>query len=366
VNIAILVAGLPPEAVGGAERQACQMASRLPASHTVHVLTRTATIPPELVVRPGCTVTRRCRVARPGLRFAADFIQTLRLLGKKRRHIDVIVAYQTVIDGLIGVVARKLFGIPVIVSVRCDTEYLLDRYLQSRLFSPFVFKHADLLAVQTPGMAEELLSAVAGRNLDLAALRRKLFVLPNGIASVQRREGDGTGVLYIGRLTATKGVDVLIDAIRQRGGESLTIVGDGPERSTLEGAASDLANVSFTGMLPHARAQEYLARARMLVLPSRHEGQPNVLMEAMALGVPVIASRVGGVPDLVVDGETGLLVEPGDAPGLSRAIARIATDDALRARLAANGIAAMRRHEWSDVVQNLEQHLRAIAVRPQV
>jgi glycosyltransferase involved in cell wall biosynthesis len=362
MNIAILVAGLPPERIGGAERQAAQIAGRLAERHTVRVLTRTATVPPELASRERAIVTRRSRVDIRGLRFGADIATTLAAIGRERRRIDVLVAYQTVIDGLIAVLAKRLFGMPAIVMVRCDTEYQLDRFAQSRMFSPFVFRHADRLGVQSATIGEELVGAIAGagRGLTADTLRAKLFVLPNGIAPVAPRRGDGDGLLYVGRLTRPKAVDVLLAAMRELPGERLTIVGDGPERTALEQAARGLAQVSFAGRVAHARVAEYLAGARMLVLPSRQEGQPNVVMEAMALGVPVVATRVGGVPDLVADGETGLLAEPGDASGLARAIRTLSADAGLRARVAEASVHAMRQYDWPRLVEDFEGILRDV------
>ncbi|HEX7796194.1 MAG TPA: glycosyltransferase [Vicinamibacterales bacterium] len=361
MKIALLVSGLPPERVGGAERQACQAAAHLAARHDVCVFTRTTDVPLELASRPRCVVTRRCRITVPGLRFGADVVQTLMHLGRARKSIGVILAYQTVIDGLIAVLAKRLFGIPVIVSIRCDTEYLMEDF-QSRMFSAFVYEHADFLAVQSPAIGEELTAVFARRDGKPTAdeLRRKVFVMPNGIAPVTPRHAPGSGVVFIGRLTTQKGVDVLIDAMRQCPGEHLTIVGDGPERAALERSASELTNVTFTGMLPHAQAQQRLAQALVLVLPSRHEGQPNVLMEAMSLGVPVIASRVGGVADLVSDGETGLLTAPGDTDAIAHGIRKISTDEAFRTMLSENALRAIRRYAWPDVAQALEEKLKGV------
>lgn len=363
MTIAVLVSGLPPDRIGGAERQASQLAARLAARHSVRILTRTATVPDHLARLPGCVVTQRSKVGVPGVRFAADIVETLVRIATIRGEIDVILAYQTMIDGFIAVLAKLAFGIPVVVSVRCDTEYQLDRFRQSRLFSPFVFRHADRLGVQSAALGEALVRALrnAGRWPTEAELRAKLFVLPNAIAPSTPRQGVGDGVLFVGRLTRAKGVDVLIEAMAHCPDQRLTIVGDGPERRALEEAARRLSNVAFTGSLAHAEVAEHLARARLLVLPSRQEGVPNVLMEAMSLGVPVIATRVGGVPDLVAHGITGWLVEPDDAPALVCAIRTITADGGLRERLAANGLKAVRRYDWGTTLDACERTLLEVA-----
>jgi glycogen synthase len=359
VNIAILVAGLPPDRVGGAERQACEVASRLAPRHSISVFTRTATVPAELAATPGCLVIQRCRTNVRGVRFAADLVETLARIARARPRIDVVVAYQTVIDGFIAVLAKRMFGIPAVVLVRCDTEYQLDRFAQSRLLSPFVFRHADRLGVQSPTLGEELVRTIerSGRTSLAVALRSKLFVAPNGIAPVPARRANGDGVLYVGRLTKAKSVDVLVDAMRELPDERLTIVGDGAERNALERQARGLGNVSFAGMIDYRKVPQYLEQAKVLVLPSRQEGQPNVVMEAMARGLPVVATAIGGVPDLIADGRNGLLTEPGDSAAIARAIRRISSDAALRAQLAENGVRTMQQYDWPKVLDALERTL---------
>jgi len=105
VRIVILVSGLPPERIGGAEVQAMHVAMHLAARHDVTVLTRTSVVPPELASLPRCRVELRRVPPLPGLRFLADIVATVTRLGASRREVDVILAYQTVIDGLLGVLA---------------------------------------------------------------------------------------------------------------------------------------------------------------------------------------------------------------------------------------------------------------------
>lgn len=157
-----------------------------------------------------------------------------------------------------------------------------------------------------------------------------------------RGQGDGVEVLFVGRLTELKGVAVLIEAVRRRveaGGDlRLRLVGDGPARTRLEALAAPLgARMIFSGALGQGEVAEALARADMLVLASFAEGVPVVLMEAMAARLPVIASRVGGVAELVEDGVSGLLVAPSDVDGLATAIARLAANRTLRSTMGTAG-----------------------------
>jgi glycosyltransferase involved in cell wall biosynthesis len=229
VTIAILVSGLPPDCIGGAQVQAAQVARRLAARHDVVVYTRTATIPPDLASTPRCSVVRRCRVNIPGVRFIADVLMTLTLLWQARRRLDVILAYQSVIDGYIGVLAKWLFGIPVVVSVRSAMEYGLAEYPQSRIFAPFVFRGADRIVVQSPMMADELLGAFesrADKRLTPELLRERLCVLPNGVDDEVAAAATPDVVLFVGRLVAVKGAQFLVDAMRTCPGERLIVVGD--------------------------------------------------------------------------------------------------------------------------------------------
>ncbi|HTZ18245.1 MAG TPA: glycosyltransferase family 4 protein [Dissulfurispiraceae bacterium] len=125
-------------------------------------------------------------------------------------------------------------------------------------------------------------------------------------------------VVYIGRLGREKGVEVLLKAWKLLGGAAphLEIIGDGPEKERLI-ASLDLSSenrITFTGQLPFAEAQKRLAGASALILPSLcFEGFPMVIREAFALGVPVMASRIGAIPEIVMDGKNGVLFEAGNA-----------------------------------------------------
>jgi glycosyltransferase involved in cell wall biosynthesis len=144
----------------------------------------------------------------------------------------------------------------------------------------------------------------------------------------------GTGyLLFVGRLRIRKGVEVLLDAVRELReripGVVLRIAGDGEHRAVLERKAAELdlgAAVSFLGTRDAAQVRTLLAGAAALVVPSIYEGMPLVVLEAMEKGVPVVASAVSGIPEVVVGGETGWLVPPEDPAALTRALEEVLTD----------------------------------------
>jgi glycosyltransferase involved in cell wall biosynthesis len=149
--------------------------------------------------------------------------------------------------------------------------------------------------------------------------------------------------LTVARLDPQKGLDVLVRAARSLGSARFVIAGTGPERARLEADAAALGlgeRVLFVGH--RADVPALLAASDAFVLPSLFEGTPLALLEAMAAGKPVIASAIPGTDEIVVDGESGLLVRPGDSADLAATLERIVADPELRARL---GAAAQRRAE---------------------
>ncbi len=153
-------------------------------------------------------------------------------------------------------------------------------------------------------------------------------------------EADDVLVLVLGALERRKGHAVLLDAARrlasQRPALRYVFAGDGSERAALAGAAHELGDrVVFAGFRQDVGA--CLAAADVVALPSLHEGLGVAALEAMAAGRPVVASRVGGLAEVVVDGETGLFAEPGEPESLATALATLASDRDLRARLGEGG-----------------------------
>jgi glycosyltransferase involved in cell wall biosynthesis len=144
--------------------------------------------------------------------------------------------------------------------------------------------------------------------------------------------------VFVGRLTEQKALPIALAALQEVPEARLVLVGDGPERKSLERRVLDLGladRVRFVGSLPREDALGYLAGARAAVLSSAWENLPHAAVEALSVGTPVVSTAVGGVPEVVRDGENGLLVPAGDVPALAAALRRMLDDDELRDRLAA-------------------------------
>ncbi|MGH3013624.1 MAG: glycosyltransferase family 4 protein [Gaiellaceae bacterium] len=176
----------------------------------------------------------------------------------------------------------------------------------------FILRRAGVVICVSNALARAVRQAGAPR----------MVVIPNGIHLPESaaEESDPPHVLFAGRLSPEKGIDELIAATQ---GLNVVIVGDGPLRSRVP---------STLGMVPHNELLRLYEEAAVVVCPSRSEGFALVCAEAMAHGRPVVATTVGGLPDMVVHEETGLLVEPGDVPALRAGLERLLADRELRHR----------------------------------
>jgi glycosyltransferase involved in cell wall biosynthesis len=166
-------------------------------------------------------------------------------------------------------------------------------------------------------------------------------------------------VLFVGRLLKVKGVELLLEAMRYAEGARLVIIGDGPQREELERAARGLP-VEFTGILPYEEVRRRMSQAAVLVQPSLAEGMPNTVLEAMAHGVPVVATAVAGLRDLMKDGENGFLIERRDPKLLGSRIAALLGDRALWSRISKACPETARSYSPEQVIPRLEETLREV------
>ena len=174
---------------------------------------------------------------------------------------------------------------------------------------------------------------------------------------------------WIGRMTAVKRTDVVLTAFRRLKDDGvdavLCMVGDGPDRRSVEDLAGELG-IMRDSFFPGYQEDvgPFFAAFDVFVLPSGNEGTPVTAIEALASGCPVVATRVGGVPDVVTDGEDGFLVEPGDVDELATNMARLANDSGLRARMAAAGRERMRtRYSVDRLIDDVDRLYRDLLER---
>lgn len=301
-------------------------------------------------VRAAGFAARRLRHDTPHL-FAARREITA-LLHEAR--VDVLLCHGYKAD-LVGRPAARLAGIPVVAVSRGWTGETfkvrwydrLDRYFLPRMDRVVCVSEGQAAKVRAAGVHPFQVRVI--RN----AARAEAFRDPDPdrrrqIESLFARPGRQL-VLTAGRLSADKGIHVLLDAIPDvlaRTPEArFVICGDGDQRGRLERQSRDLGIsdvVAFAGF--RTDLDHWMPNADLFVLPSFTEGLPNVLLEAHAAGVPVVATAVGGNPELVADAETGYLVPPGNPAALAERIATVLADEPLRRRLGVVARVRVREH----------------------
>ena len=372
----LIVSGIWPPDVGGPASHAPEVADFLhQRGHEVEVVT-TAWAPPE---QRAYRVSAVPRSIPPGLRH----LRGAALVHHRARDADVV--YTT------GMFGRSALG-----STAAHTPYVV------KLTADPAFERARRRGV-VAGDVDEFQRARAGavvlflrlaRNVELrraahvfcpsAYLRGlaiswgvspgRVSVLPNPYPPLPQlapreelRRGfgmNGATLAFAGRLTAQKSLEVALDALAAVDGVELVIAGDGDTRSNLEQRAARLGladRVRFLGPQPRERVLELFRAADASLLSSSWENFPHTVVEALAVGTPVVATRVGGVGEVVHDGENGLLVPAGDSAALADGIRRFFADPELQARLRAAAADSVREYDRATIFGRLERELAAAA-----
>lgn len=288
-----------------------------------------------------------------------DLLALRRIVGLLRRERVALLHTHTSKAGFLGRLAARLARTPAVVHTPHGHVFYgyYGRVLTAlfialeRLAAPL----ADRVVVLTEREMQEHLERRIGRP-------GQFVVIPSGVdldavragalsrEEARRRLGvpaDGLLLVGVGRLVPVKGFDLLVRAlpaiVREVPAARLLLVGEGPERAALEAEARGLGVAERLVLVgAHAEVVPFLSAADLLVAPSRNEGLGRALVEAMALGRPVVATRVGGIPAVVIDGETGRLVPPENPAALAGAVIELLGDGGLRHRM---GEAGRRRAE---------------------
>ncbi len=260
---------------------------------------------------------------------------------------------------------RRIFGFQVVVSVH-GSEIRLLRPESLPLIRSILMQADAVTAV-----SRELAERVEALGVDPA----RVHFVPNGVdlafwspspVPARRAPQDPPVIVAAGRLEPVKGCDILLEAfarLRARGVEArLHLAGDGAERGRLEAQARSLGiddRVKFLGVMDREGVRELFRAATLLVMPSRSEGMPLVLLEAMACGLPVVATRVGGVPE-VVDEATAVLTAP-EPELLAEGLARALEDPEATARRAERALAQAGAHSLDACAARFMAVLRGLS-----
>jgi glycosyltransferase involved in cell wall biosynthesis len=368
----LVVSGIWPPDVGGPASHAPDVASFLQGrGHAVEVVT-TAPRAPAPETYPVHWISRSLPKGAVHLRTAAEVA---------RRASRAQIVYTTGMFGRSAAGAR-LARRPYVVKLTADPAFERARR------RGMVDGHVDEFQTRVGGAAVRVLRAArdvelrgAARVLTPSAYLRdlavswgvdaeKVSVLPNPapvLPELRPREElrealglEGPTLAFAGRLSAQKSLRVAFEALASAPGVDLLVAGDGDQRAVLERDVRELGlggRVRFVGALPREKVVELFTAADASVLSSSWENFPHTVVEALAVGTPVIATATGGVAEVVRDGENGLLVPPGDVDALGAAIRRFVDDSELRERLRAAAAPSVEAYAPERVFAQLEQAL---------
>lgn len=308
----------------------------------------------------------------------AEFLTTLWVA--RRQKADIIYVHWVLPNGLAGALVALILRIPLAISLHGSDIFIAQRYWILGRVARWIFKQASVITA-----CSEYLRSSAIR---LGALPEQVHLIVWGVDPVRFHPGvtpldrgnfglksSDRVIVALGRIVPKKGFDVLVQALpsilRFCGHVHLVIGGNGIQRDELLQIAKRLGiehSLHMPGQIPWNEVPAFLAMADVVVVPSVQDvsgnldGLPTVLLEAMALGKPVVATKLGGIDLVVKDGENGLLCSPGDSGALSAAIVLLLQDEALRSRLGwAARISVESRFNWYEVALNLEVLFRSAA-----
>lgn len=282
-------------------------------------------------------------IAIPGLSFLnglSIMIAVLPVLQALRRRgvADVVHAHCAYPDAVGAALAAGRVGVPLLVTAHGSDINVHARRLLLAPQIRWALRRASGVVGVSRALCERIARLVPDiqgsiRHIPCAGVDPTVFRLRSRIEVRQELELDREAriVIFIGQLVPIKGIEILLEAWRQllssrhlRDNDRLLLIGEGPLRGRLQRVANEsgcAGTVRFLGGMQQSRVAGWISAANLLCLPSRNEGSPNVIVEAQACGVPVIASAVGGIPEMVVPRVNGLTCPVGDSVALAEAIA---------------------------------------------
>ena len=358
MKIAILTPLFPPKHLAGLEIAAYNIAKRLAKKYDVHVITTLDEDLPKKSMEEGFYVHRFKTSKIPILRTVSYYIKSI--FAVKKINPD-IVHVQTIFLALSGLLIKKFLRKPYVVYGRGSDVYL--RQGLENLISKPILKNADAVIVLTEDMKRGIQKI----------WNKDVFVIPNGI-DLERFENlskedlrskleikEEKIIVFVGTLRSVKGVKYLIEAMKiiidKNKNTRLFIVGDGKERKYLENLVKELVlekYVTFIGKVPNEEVPEYMAASDVFVLPSLSESFGIVNLEAMASGLPIVATNVRGLPEIIKNGENGFLVEPKNPEQIADKVSLLLEDDELRERMSRKNREKAKRYSWEAVIEKLE------------
>lgn len=356
---------------GGSIHAACSLAEELSnLGHEISVFTTSAN-GEEFEQQRGVKINRYQSL----LRLGSSNISLGPLLKPKNEGFDLVhVHYDIPPAPLFGVMAGKKWRCPIVLTYHGD--WISDFggplrrasvVLSNSILANMVLDPVDVIISPSRTYVET--------SKTLTKFREKTYVIPNGIDlddfdhNIDKEQAraifnistDVKVVLYHGYLYPHKGPDIIIKAMKEINKRIpdclLVCAGVGPMLHEIENIAMDQGigrSVTFLGMVPSALRKYLYAMSDVFVLPSQRDCFPLVILEAMASGLPIVASRIGGVPDMIHENSNGILVEKNDIDGFSRSVIRLLEDERSRRAMGQASADKIHRYSWHIVAEETE------------
>jgi glycosyltransferase involved in cell wall biosynthesis len=355
MKIAILVRWFPPD-LGGTERATFNLATQLAKrGHEIYVITSKGEGLQKFEHVNGFKIYR---ISYPEIRFIGSIILWLKIVLKIQQIAPEIVHAQDFCMGISAFLAKKVFKIPFIIWGRGEDVY--HPLLQQRISNKLILQNSRQVISLTKNMQNEIIKRYGIQSI----------VIPNGfdiqdltiLKGTPEKKSGHQNVLFVGRLHPVKGIKHLIiamkDVIAINPAARLILIGEGNEKENLVTLSMQMGiqkNVQFIGEVPHDEVFNYMQQSDLFVLPSLSEGFPGVFLEAMACGLPIIATRVGGIPEILTDNINGYLVEAEDPENLANKIILLLKDDRLRKKMSDNNRNEVKKYSWDNICIKLEK-----------
>ena len=271
------------------------------------------------------------------------------IIGKKiveREEIDLIHSHYAFPQGCVGGLLKNKLSIPHILTLHGSDALILKNSFKGRWFFKYAVKNSDKIICVSKYIKSQL-------DEDL---KDKAVVVYNGVnREMLYNEGDYNFGLFVGAFVPQKGVDVLIEAIKDID-FNFKLIGDGKLYNKIENFIinNDLKHIELLGRKSFTEMASFMRRCSFLIVPSRSEGFGMVAVEAMSCSKPVIATDVGGLKEIVIDGYNGLLVEKDNPEDLKDKILKLIYDEDLRKTLGKNGEEFSKKFSWKRCAESVK------------
>lgn len=364
MRIALIVALFPPKWLAGTEIASYNIAKTLAKKgHEIHVITYLDAGFQKKEIRDNFCIHR---IYLKKIRFIGTISFWYNTFLEIKKINPDLIHVQAISAAIPGLFTKIVLKKPYVVWGQGSDVYLPSRF--TKLTSKIVLQNASTIIALSEDMRTKMCKICK---------RKDIVILPNGIEienfknirSQKQQKKIEKSILFVGTLRPVKGVKYLIQAMRfineKSPNTNLIIIGDGPDRNELEALVHEFnleACTHFIGKVSNQEIPEYMAQADVFALPSLSEGFPLVIAEAMASGLPIVTTNVGGLPELIKNGENGFVVDSRSPRALAEKILLLLDDINLYKKISNTNKENAKNYSWDGIVKKLENIYRKICL----